>query len=276
MGKVCLFFVVFAFTAASANAQTRARIVDNFDMPNGVKIKSSTPIIVGSTAKKAAKTENKSGKLVKNTAVLSLPQVKSSTPALRMNAGGKSLGTLSTGNIEVDGYLVQSSQKHRIDPLLIYAQMSQESGFKQKAISHKGARGYMQLMPGTATRFGVTNIYDPQQNVEAGVKYMRWLLDKFDGDVKLALAGYNAGEGAVMKYGNTIPPYRETQDYVARITARYATLRSPNSARNAGTVTVGKSNKVQQTAMVRPSAPKLDRTSYAVRMPNGKVQLVNR
>lgn len=79
----------------------------------------------------------------------------------------------------------------------------------------------MQLMPATAARFGVRNIYDPQQNIEAGVKYMRWLLDKFDGDVRLALAGYNAGEGAVMKYDNQVPPYKETKKYVIRITSHY-------------------------------------------------------
>ena len=70
----------------------------------------------------------------------------------------------------------------------------------------------MQLMPATARRFGVTEIYNPRQNIEAGVKYMRWLLDTFNGDVALALAGYNAGEGAVMKYGWQIPPYRETHE----------------------------------------------------------------
>ena len=108
-----------------------------------------------------------------------------------------------------------------MDPLLLYAIMHQESTFKPRALSHKGARGLMQLMPGTAVRFGVTSIWDPKQNIEGGSRYMRFLLDKFDGNVKLALAGYNAGEGAVMKYGNRIPPYNETQEYVRRISKRY-------------------------------------------------------
>ncbi|HEX8249559.1 MAG TPA: lytic transglycosylase domain-containing protein, partial [Pyrinomonadaceae bacterium] len=113
------------------------------------------------------------------------------------------------------------SVRHNIDPLLIFAQMSQESSFQKKATSHKGASGLMQLMPATAMRWGVKNIYNPKQNIEAGVKYMRWLLDLFGGDVKLALAAYNAGEGSVKKYGNKIPPYSETVNYVKRITTHY-------------------------------------------------------
>jgi len=139
-----------------------------------------------------------------------------------------SLGTHTTGDSEVDGYIVNSCARYDIDPLLIYAQMAQESTFNQKATSYKGARGLMQLTPATAARFGVRNIYDPEQNIEAGVKYMRWLLDKFGGNLSLALAGYNAGEGSIMKYGNQIPPYQETQNYVKRITAHYYEIKNQN------------------------------------------------
>jgi soluble lytic murein transglycosylase-like protein len=139
----------------------------------------------------------------------------------------KGLGSYTTGNQQFDRYITDASEKYGVDPLLIFAQMKQESSFKLKATSHKGASGLMQLMPDTARRFGVRNIYSPKQNIDAGVKYMRWLLDKFSGDVSLALAGYNAGEGAVMKYGNKIPPYRETKDYVKRITAHYAEITTP-------------------------------------------------
>ena len=143
-----------------------------------------------------------------------------------------SLGAFTTGDADVDSYIVESCNRYNVDPLLIYAQMKQESVFKHKATSHKGASGLMQLMPATARRFGVQNIYEPQQNIEAGVKYMRWLLNKFGGDIKLALAGYNAGEGAVMKYGNQIPPFSETQKYVARITAHYAQIKTPSLGGN--------------------------------------------
>ena len=126
---------------------------------------------------------------------------------------------------------MDSSARHGVDPLLIYSIMHQESTFKQRAVSHKGARGLMQLMPGTAARFGVRNIFDPRENIEGGTRYVRWLLDRFRGDVRLALAGYNAGEGAVDKYGWRVPPYSETQNYVRRIFARYSLIRDPQSAR---------------------------------------------
>jgi soluble lytic murein transglycosylase-like protein len=102
--------------------------------------------------------------------------------------------------------------------------MSQESAFERGAISNKGASGLMQLMPATAARFGVTNIFDPKQNIYAGARYLRLLLDMFDGDVSLALAGYNAGEGAVKRYGYNVPPYPETINYVRKIRRRYHSL----------------------------------------------------
>lgn len=127
----------------------------------------------------------------------------------------------STGNPKYDALIAQSAARNGVDPNLIIALMRQESGFKSNAISYKGASGLMQLMPATARRFGVTNIFDPAQNIEGGTKYLRFLLDAFDGDVKLVLAGYNAGENAVVNAGYRIPRYRETQNYVRSITARY-------------------------------------------------------
>jgi len=88
----------------------------------------------------------------------------------------------------------------------------------------KGASGLMQLMPATAARFGVKNIFDPRENVLGGSRYLRWLLDRFSGDVRLAIAGYNAGEGSVEFYGYRIPPFLETQNYVRTIYARYSTI----------------------------------------------------
>lgn len=141
-----------------------------------------------------------------------------------LNAGGDwnpSLGKLTTGDPLIDGYIIAAGLKHGVDPKLIYAVMHQESTFKKNAVSPKGACGYMQLMPATARRFGVTDIFDPQQNIDAGTRYLRFLLDLFDNDVELALAGYNAGEYRVIREGYRVPRIRETQNYVKVITARY-------------------------------------------------------
>lgn len=132
----------------------------------------------------------------------------------------------TTGNPKYDEFVAQSAARNAVDPNLIVAVMRQESGFNQRARSYKGATGLMQLMPATAWRFGVTNINDPAQNIEGGARYLRFLLDSFNGDVNLTLAGYNAGENAVVNSGYRIPRYRETQNYVRSITARYDSSRS--------------------------------------------------
>ncbi|HYG91301.1 MAG TPA: transglycosylase SLT domain-containing protein [Azospirillum sp.] len=108
-----------------------------------------------------------------------------------------------------------------LDPALVLAVISVETGYRADAVSHKNAMGLMQLIPETAERFGVRSIFAPEDNIRGGMKYLRWLLAFFEGDVTLALAGYNAGEGAVVEYKG-IPPYRETQDYVERIRSVYA------------------------------------------------------
>jgi transglycosylase-like protein with SLT domain len=136
----------------------------------------------------------------------------------------KQLKGQTTGDMKIDEILVEAGTEHGVEPLLLYSVMHQESAFNTQATSHKGARGLMQLMPATAARFGVKNIYDPEQNIHGAAQYLRLLLDMFDGDVRLALAGYNAGEGAVKKYGYSVPPYPETMNYVKRITRRYTTL----------------------------------------------------
>jgi len=104
-----------------------------------------------------------------------------------------------------------------VSPQLLHAVVAVESGFDPKAISRKGAMGLMQLMPDTARRFKVADPFDPQQNLEGGAAYLKWLLAKFGGDVQLALAGYNAGENAVVRAGFRMPPYEETRAYVPRV-----------------------------------------------------------
>lgn len=112
------------------------------------------------------------------------------------------------------------AKKHGVDEKLVRALVRQESGFNPNATSHCGAMGLMQLMPSTAKSLGVTDAYNPVQNVEGGVKYLKSMLNKYNGNVILALAAYNAGPGAVDKYGS-VPPYAETQNYVKSILANY-------------------------------------------------------
>jgi hypothetical protein len=110
------------------------------------------------------------------------------------------------------------SQAHGVDPVLVSALIKVESGYRPKARSRKGAMGLMQLMPSTAREYKVRNPFDPRANIEAGIKHLKSLIDRFDGGLELALAAYNAGEGAVTKFKG-IPPYRETRNYVSRILA---------------------------------------------------------
>jgi hypothetical protein len=124
-----------------------------------------------------------------------------------------------------DQLIRQAAQHHGVSEGLVKAIMHTESGFNIHARSPVGAQGLMQLMPATARRFNVSNAYDPQQNIFGGVKYLSWLLKRFNGDSRLAIAAYNAGEGNVDKYGG-IPPFRETQDYVRRVTSRLQNLYS--------------------------------------------------
>jgi Transglycosylase SLT domain/LysM domain len=128
----------------------------------------------------------------------------------------------TTGNPQFDALIRENGARYNV----IFCVMEQESQFKPRVVSPKGARGLMQLMPGTAAHFGVRRPFDPAENIMGGTKYLKQLLENFNGRVDLVLAGYNAGEGAVMKYGRNVPPYRETRNYVQRISKRYGQSRS--------------------------------------------------
>ncbi len=121
--------------------------------------------------------------------------------------------------------IAHNAVKYGVPLDLICGLMIQESGVNPKAKSHCGATGLMQLMPATAHRMGVTNIHDPAQNIEGGVRYLRYLMDLFKGNIPKVLAGYNAGEGAVQKYGG-VPPFAETQNYVPSVMANMRTIGS--------------------------------------------------
>lgn len=168
------------------------------------------------------------------------------------NSEASVLPSYSRNKNAFDHIIQQAAQQHGVSEGLIKAVMHTESGFNVNARSPVGAQGLMQLMPATARRFNVSNAYDPQENIMAGAKYLAWLLKRFNGNTSLALAGYNAGEGNVAKYGG-VPPFRETQDYVRRVTSRYSNLYASGisaSANNNAITANNTSNTQSQNAQV--------------------------
>ncbi len=136
--------------------------------------------------------------------------------------GARNIGSQNPSTF--DSLIEDASRRYQLDPALVKAVVQAESNFNPDAVSSAGARGLMQLMPGTAASLGVADSFDPVQNVDGGAKLLRNLLDRYDQNVSLALAAYNAGPGAVDKYGG-VPPYAETQRYVPRILGLYKTYR---------------------------------------------------
>lgn len=150
--------------------------------------------------------------------------------AVTSAAGGGTTGGSIRSIVEEKAY------RYQLDPQLLMEVIRAESDFNPYAVSPKGARGLMQLMPGTASRLGVRDSFDPEQNIEGGTRYLRYLLEYFNGSVPLALAAYNAGENAVTRWQN-IPPYKETQLYVKKIMKNYGqpyVERNPEAVRTAG------------------------------------------
>jgi Transglycosylase SLT domain len=258
MRKSPIFLVMLVACATAAVAQTSTYQVDNLDLKNAVQIQTPIP-----ESPKTPTRLTRSGNYTYTPPPGALIHLTSQQT-------NPSLAGFTTGNSDVDSFIVESGKRNSVDPLLLYSIMHQESTFKPRAMSPKGARGLMQLMPPTASRFGVTNIWDPKQNIEGGARYIRFLLDLFSGDVRLALAGYNAGEGAVLKYGYQVPPYSETREYVRRIGQRYSLLRNPDAAI---------SLTPEQLAAAQQKVPTplniYERSVFMARLPDGRLQLVS-
>lgn len=181
------------------------------------------------------------------------------------------LPSYSKSKNSFDSIIRQAAQTHGVSEGLIKAVMHTESGFNTNARSPVGAQGLMQLMPATARRFNVSNSYDPQQNIFGGAKYLSWLMKRFNGNTSLALAAYNAGEGNVDKYGG-IPPFRETQDYVKRVTSRlnnlYAgglnlTANNIDTSTGAGQI-IAQSNQPETVQKISNSSP-IQQVKYSSR-----------
>lgn len=163
------------------------------------------------------------------------------------------LPAIPATGLDIPEFVEATAKKYSVDPLLVHSVIQVESGYNPKAVSNKGAQGMMQLMPGTARRFGVVNSFDPRENIEGGVRYLKYLTMLFPEDLRLAIAAYNAGEGAVWKYNNRIPPYPETEQYVYLVGRKYGqALRDANrkkeSAQQAPAATVQTASVPQEPA----------------------------
>jgi soluble lytic murein transglycosylase-like protein len=183
--------------------------------------------------------DSRSGRLVRSTVVV--PRVvpeKVISPAAPPSAPGKSIEPSAT----VNPLVASIARKHDVEPSLVDSVIRVESNYNPNAVSPAGAEGLMQLIPSTARRFGVSNSFHPQQNIEGGVRYLKYLMELYHGDERLALAAYNAGEGAVARYKG-IPPYPETQNYVYQVGKRLG--QSREAERKAKTVKAEVKSEVQ-------------------------------
>jgi LysM repeat protein len=237
-------------TAKTAPAQTKAKVVEVVETTKKEREPVWIYLVGGARVEAEEVTETETGAWYKRGALsiflerARIERIEHERPVVssddnRPTATGTWIERgWTTGNPRLDEMIRAGGQRYGVDPYLIFCVMEQESRFNSRALSPKGAQGLMQLMPGTAARFGVRNSYDPQQNIMGGTKYLKQLLEQFGGRVDLVLASYNAGEGAVMKYGRNVPPYRETRDYVRRIGARY-----------------GQSNSLVQATAMTKAAP---------------------
>jgi Zn-finger nucleic acid-binding protein len=208
------------FEASEVIAQTPLTKNGIYDKPAWIYLKGGARVEADSAAESPAGVWYKRGSMSIFIDRSRVDRVELEDAQTVAQTGKKERGW-STGRPGLDSLIRQNGSRQNVDPYLIFLVMEQESHFNTHAVSPKGARGLMQLMPGTGARFGVRRPHDPAQNIAGGTRYLRELLNRFNNRVDLVLASYNAGEGAVMKFGNRVPPYRETRNYVKKISYRY-------------------------------------------------------
>ena len=192
----------------------------------------ASPAQLAHRASLVVRADRRSGRLVRKVVispqvipqVVVQPRVVSSVAPPKSPAGG--------GETDLAKYAEETARRYDVNPLLVHSVIQVESNYDPYAISPKGARGVMQLMPSTARRFEVADSFDPWQNIHGGVRYLRYLLDLFASE-RLAVAAYNAGEGAVLRYGN-VPPYPETVNYVRQVGKKYGAARQTAQTSRAG------------------------------------------
>jgi len=208
------------FEVTEAVAENPAPKNGTYDQPVWIYLKGGARLEADSASESPAGAWYKRGGMSMFIDRSRIDRIELEAPETVAQTGKKERGW-STGRAGLDRLIRVNGSKYNVDPYLIFLVMEQESHFNTGAVSPKGARGLMQLMPGTAARFGVRRAHDAAQNISGGTRYLRELLNRFNNRVDLVLASYNAGEGAVAKFGNRVPPYRETRNYVKKISYRY-------------------------------------------------------
>lgn len=202
---------------------------------------SAAPNIESARVTSVVRADTRSGRLVRSVVLTSkpvaarvvAPKVISAEDAAMSTAAIDTTSTASFAqNSTVQAMIEDAARSYDVDPLLVHSVIQVESNYNPYAISPKGAQGLMQLIPSTARRFGVKNSFNMKENIDAGVRYLKYLQSLFPNDLRLSLAAYNAGEHAVARYGN-IPPYRETEDYVYRVGKRYGQARQAADSKKA-------------------------------------------
>ncbi|HML17995.1 MAG TPA: lytic transglycosylase domain-containing protein [Bryobacteraceae bacterium] len=206
--------------------------------PKGSLLAADAPPVAPDRKTVVVRADPRTGKLVRKVVV----------------AGPK--GAAKIPSKEIRDLVDQTARKHDVDPLLVDSVIRVESNYDAGAISPKGAEGLMQLMPPTARMLGVSNSFDPQQNIEAGVKYLKYLQGVYKDD-RLALAAYNAGPGAVGKY-NRVPPYKETQNYVEQVGRRYLEARKSDQAKQPAPEAAAPTAPVEAQGVPAEQHPKLE------------------